>query len=440
MASGALAVMETERVRDDGSRFAARIQTVPVGPPGRPVGFVEVVEDITSVKQAAEEREKMLRQLNQTQKMESIGTLAGGIAHDFNNILSGVVGYTDLALAQVEGEGRLRDDLLQVRRAADRAAALAKQILTFSRKGKQVKAPLQIYLVVKEALKLLRASIPSSIEIKQEIKSQGMTLADPTQIHQVIINLCTNAYHAMEEGGGIMEVALQEVVLTEAMRDGDSELPPGPYLKLCVNDTGCGMDEATQARIFEPYFTTKGQGQGTGLGLAVVHGIIKDLGGQITVDSKLGEGSLFSVYLPMITAEPVAAATDTEAPPVSCRHERIMVVDDEETIRALIHQGLTQAGYRVETFVNGAEAWAALSQEPMAWDLVFTDQTMPLMSGDQLAAKAQALRPKLPVIISSGFNTHLDEARVQALGVKACLQKPVGITPLLKAVAAALAG
>lgn len=385
------------------------------------------------------EREKAEEKLLQSQKMESIGTLAGGIAHDFNNILSAIVGYTDLALSKNRNKNEVEEDLRQVRIAAARATGLIKQILTFGRRQQQEKIPLQLSLVITEAIKLLRASIPTTIDIRQDITTEGVVLADPTQIHQVIMNLCTNAYHAMLDRGGILSISLKEITLEQPMIDGTIELAPGRYLKLSVTDTGCGMDRVTLARIFDPYYTTKVQGSGTGLGLSVVHGIVMSHQGKISVYSEPGQGTTFNVYLPMITQEISVAPAVEPLPPRENGHERIMVVDDDDAIRDLTSQILANAGYRVDLFTNGTEAWAALCNSPDNWDLLLTDQTMPGMTGNQLAANLQDLRAALPVIICSGYCDIREEKGAQALGIRSYLQKPVSASTLLAAVAAALA-
>ncbi len=385
---------------------------------GEAGNLLAIVRDVSAQKQSE-------LQLRQAQKMESIGTLAGGIAHDFNNILNAIIGYTDLAMLRGSDEGQgLRDDLRQVRLAADRATGLVRQILTFSRKQQQTKTPVQISLIVKEALKLLRASIPTTIDIRQEITSRSTVLADPTEIHQLIMNLCTNAFQAMMERGGVLGVALKEIMIEEQIVDGGIILPPGCYCQLAVSDSGCGMEPETMAKIFEPYFTTKEVGKGTGLGLAVVHGIVTGHHGLITVHSEPGHGTTFNVYLPIIahgSALPIAE----ETPPGARAHERVMVVDDELFMRDLISQSLIQAGYRVETFANGLEAWQALEQRPMEFDLLITDQTMPAMTGKQLAAKALLLRPTLPIILCSGYNALMGEEEINKSGISAFLQKPI---------------
>jgi PAS domain S-box-containing protein len=398
----------------------------------RIIGVVLVFRDVT-------EQLKQEKELFSAQKMESIGTLAGGIAHDFNNILSAIIGYTELAMMRINPKEPAYEDLRQVRQASNRATDLVRQILTFSRQQQQAKAPLQLSLVVKEALKLLRASIPSTIEFHQEIMSEATVMADPTQMHQVIMNLCTNAYHAMMEHGGVLRISLEEVLIAPTMLGSKSEdLPPGCYLRLAVSDSGCGMEKELMGKIFEPYFTTKEQGKGTGLGLAVVHGIVKSHDGRISVDSEPGRGTAFNVYLPMIVHDTLAEVIE-EIPPMAGTHERVMVVDDEGAIRDLTSQILIQAGYRVETFVNGLEAWQVLSQAPQDWDLLITDQTMPEMTGDQLAAKALELRPDLPILICSGYNAILlPDGQTKGPGVITYLQKPVGLNALLTQVAKSL--
>ncbi len=399
---------------------------------GEAGNFLAIVRDVTAQKQTE-------TQLRQAQKMESIGTLAGGIAHDFNNILNAIVGYTDLAMMRGKDEAvDLQDDLRQVRMAAERATELVRQILTFSRKQPKEKAPLQISLIIKEALKLLRASIPTNIEIRQEIISEGTVLADPTEIHQLTMNLCTNAFHAMVDRGGVMGVSLTEMVVDHKIFDSGTLLPPGSYEVLSVSDTGCGMDQETITKIFEPYFTTKEVGKGTGLGLAVVHGIVKGHHGEIAVYSEPGRGTTFNVYLPMI-AQDAALSVVGEAPPGAKAHELVMVVDDECVIRDMLSKFLVQVGYRVETFANGLEAWQTLSQRPSDWDILVTDQTMPAMTGEQLAAKALAIRPELPIIICSGYSTIMVGDHIKELGVSAFLQKPIGRNMLLTQVAKALA-
>ena len=419
-------VREYKIICKDGTPRQVEIVTRPVNDM-----LVTAFNDVT-------EQRVLESRLRQGQKLEAIGQLAGGIAHDFNNILTAIIGFTDRALIKTANDPALHNDLTQVRQAANRAVDLIRHILTFSRKQPQEKISIQAFLIIKEALKLLRASIPTTIEIRQDIASQAAILADPTQIHQMIMNLCTNSYHAMKEKGGILAVSLHETEITQPLSDCGAELPPGCYLKLSISDTGCGMNKETMARVFEPYFTTREKEIGTGLGLAVVHGIVKEHQGRISVYSEPGQGTTFNVYLPVIH-EPVAESS-SPAPnsPMAGADERIMVVDDDAIIRDILNLLLTDAGYMVTLFANGREAWDALQKTPEAWDLLLTDQTMPEMTGEILTTKAHELNPGLPMIICSGFDESLNENHTRAPGVSAYLQKPVEHSILLSEIARAL--
>jgi two-component system NtrC family sensor kinase len=384
-------------------------------------------------------RRHLEEQLQQTQKLEAIGTLAGGIAHDFNNILSAIMGYTDLALLRANDDKSLQDDLLQVRKASDRAADLVRQILTFSRRQQKENHPLLVCMIVKEAMKLLRASIPSTIEIRQKITSEATVLANPTQIHQLVMNLCTNAFHAMMDRGGILEVTLEDTTIgQDGLVANNTKLLPGRYVTLSVSDTGNGMSLMTISKIFEPYFTTKEKGKGTGLGLAVVHGIVEDHRGGIVVSSQPGYGTTFKVYLPVANQEAVTEPESLSAPR-SRSGERVMVVDDESPLRDLLSQFLIEAGYRVDTFANGMEAWQALSKAPQSWDLLLTDQTMPGITGEQLAAMVMGIRPEMPILLCSGYGMRPNADQVKKMGVTAYLQKPLDRNTLLTSIATVLA-
>jgi CheY-like chemotaxis protein len=317
-----------------------------------------------------------------------------------------------------------------VTEAASRAADLVRQILTFSRKSEQKKMPIQVSSVVEDALKLLRSSIPSSIEIRQEMTTQASVLADPTRLQQVVMNLCTNAYQAMETTGGVLSVSLKETDVSQEQIMG-AEIAPGRYMVLEVSDTGCGMDKETRAKIFEPYFTTKETGKGTGLGLAVVHGIVKDHQGTINVYSEPGTGTTFRVYLPMTGGEARAEhAKQEEAKPTE-KHEHILFVDDDERICKMAKEYLAEFGYVVDVCSNGWDAFSAIEEARKTYELLITDMTMPGMNGKDLAKKVLALKPSLPVILCTGYSTLIDRDEAAKIGIKGYVEKPVVMNDLV---------
>jgi PAS domain S-box-containing protein len=386
---------------------------------GTITNFVAVNHDITK-------EESLERQLQHAIKMEAIGTLAGGIAHDFNNILSALIGYGQIAKGRIHADDPVQSDIDQVLLAADRAVDLVKQILTFSRQDPSEKfKPLQIQFLTKEVLKLLRSTLPTTIELKYSIQSDcSPVLADSSQIHQVLMNLCTNAKQAIGGGYGRITVNLSEVQITEK-NIGDM-LPLqklGNYIYLEVTDSGCGMDQKLMERIFDPFFSTKIKDHGTGLGLAVVHGIVKKHGGEIFVDSTLGEGSTFRIYFPaqQLEMDTPTVATESEYG----GSERIMVVDDEETIAKLFQRILSRLGYRVTVFTNSIEAVSQYRKNPDDYDLIITDMTMPQMTGAELAREILTLRPGKPVIITTGFSESIDKEKAGRIGIKEFLLKPV---------------
>lgn len=390
---------------------------------GNIIAGIESVRDITAQK-------KLEEQLRQSQKMEAMGTLAGGIAHDLNNILTPILGYSGLALTKLSAHDSLAADLQQVVKAAGRAKELVQQILTFSRQAHQEKKPLHPHLVMTEALKLLRASLPSTITIRQEIPSDcGVIMADPTQLHQIIMNLCTNAYHAMQETGGVLGVGLAKITIEQA----SSELAPGDYVVIEVSDTGCGMDDKTLTHIFEPYFTTKAKGKGTGLGLSVVHGIVKSYQGHITVHSQPDKGTSFLVYLPRIT-ETLSSINAICSETIPTGTERVLLVDDDEIISTMMQQILQDLGYQVSAYNNSLEALASITSDPMAFDLLITDMTMPNLTGYELAQKVLAIRSNLPIILCTGFSELASKEQAQALGIRAYLMKPVSLQELTRTV------
>ncbi|MFC1592358.1 response regulator, partial [Thermodesulfobacteriota bacterium] len=336
---------------------------------GAIVNFVSIGRDVT--------HEAMLeKELRQAQKMEAIGTLAGGIAHDFNNILAAAMGYTEMAIDKAADTTRAAGYMRHVLQAVRRARDLVFQILSFSRQTEQKIRPVKVGPIIKETVKFLRASLPSTIEISEHIQTgEDIVLADPTQIHQVLMNLCTNAKHAMQERGGVLEVRLDAVTLDAdgtAVRPG---LGPGRYLQLIVSDTGCGMEASVQERIFEPFYTTKAQGEGTGLGLSVVHGIVASFGASIRVDSTPGKGTEFQVYLPLHEVE--AEEEESEPGPVPGGSERVLLVDDEEVIVDMVRGMLERLGYSVTSTTSSPDALERFSEAPDSFDLVLSDQTMP---------------------------------------------------------------
>ena len=393
---------------------------------GTLIGYRGVARDITDHLQTEAQLRQAQRaeELREAQKMEAIGTLAGGIAHDFNNILGVVLGFGELTLYEVAQGSVAWHNLQQVLAASRRAKDLVRQILTFSRKDEQERQPLQLHLVIHEALKLLRASLPATIDIRQELaEDSGAILADPTQMQQVLMNLCNNAEYAMRDTGGTLEVRLDKMEVDEAVVARHPELLPGPYVRLTVRDTGVGMEEAVLARIFEPFYTTKLAGDGTGMGLAVVHGIVTSHGGAIDVESTPGQGSTFTIYLPQIQA---AGADESQPdPPVPQGKGQILFVDDEETLARLGQRMLERLGYSVAAVTDSLEALEIFRRTPEAFDLVITDQTMPQMTGEVLARELRQIRPDIPIILCTGFSHVIDADKAAAQGLDAFMLKPL---------------
>ena len=379
--------------------------------------------EIAERQRAEEERQRLTAQLQQAQKLEALGTLAGGIAHDFNNILSAILGYTELTLDDVPPESRAWHQLQHVLSAGQRAKDLVHQILTFSRHGEQAAQPVPLAPLVTEALTLLRAALPSTIAIHCELHEEtGTVMADPTQLHQVLMNLCTNAAHAMRDAGGVLTVGLDACAITaaEALHPA---LAPGAYLRLLVRDTGHGMPPAIMDRIFEPFFTTKAIGEGAGMGLAVVHGIVTKCGGVITVESAPGCGTTMMVYLPR-SDQPVATLVGPEEA-LPRGTERILFVDDEEALAQLGSLLLTGLGYDVVPYTSSVAAFEAFRAQPDRFDLVITDQTMPHMTGDVLVGALRQVRPDLPIIVCTGVSARVMAEHAAALGIDAVCLKPL---------------
>jgi len=370
------------------------------------------------------EKQQLEMQLRQTQKMEAIGTLAGGIAHDFNNILGIISGYAELATLDATEGSRSQKCLKEIFTAGQRARDLVQQILTFSRQGATEPKPLQIGFAVKEVMKMLRATLPTTIEVKYSVpKELPAVVADPTQIHQVVMNLCTNASHAMRETGGILEVSLEEVMVDSAMTVRVPDLTPGRYQKLKVQDTGHGMSAEVIERIFDPFFSTKDPGEGTGLGLSVVHGIVKKHGGAIDVTSKAGGGTTFDVYFPSLGG--VEEKAVDEVTPLPTGTERILLVDDEAAMVEMGRQMLESLGYKVTTQINSVEALGAFKAQPDAFDLVMTDMTMPRMTGADLSKEVLKIRPEVPIILCTGYSERIQEDSAKSIGIREFVLKPV---------------
>ncbi len=385
---------------------------------------IRVLRERNSARKGVEEKTRLEQQVRQGQKMEAIGTLAGGIAHDFNNILAAILGFTDLAKYKLPKGSELQHDLDNVLQAGLRAKELVKQILTFSRQVEQERRPIEIYLVVKEALKLLRASIPANITFQSAIdEKSGAVLIDPTKIHQVVMNLCTNAYHAMRpDDSGTLGISLGTVEIGE--EGTPAPLHPGKYLELTISDTGCGMSPAIMERIFDPYFTTKSRGEGTGMGLAVVHGIVTQCGGDIRVKSTLGQGTTFRVYLPQAERK-TAEAERIVSQQMPGGSERVLVVDDEPTVLAMHTAMLERLGYQVTGRSNSKEALTEFASRPQDFDLVLTDMAMPAMQGDVLAQKIRQVRADIPILMCTGFSEQLTPERTQAVGIGKIIMKPL---------------
>ncbi len=414
----------------DGSIITALMSAVLIQLNDRP-HVITITRDISELKTAQEEREQLKTQLIQAQKMEAIGTLAGGIAHDFNNILGAIIGYAEMALYDTKKDSMEHYNIDQVLRAGHRAKDLVKQILAFSRKSEQDKNVISLAPVINETLKLLRASLPTTIEIKQKIEPNlDAIFADPTQMHQVVMNLCTNSGHAMRDTGGILTVELQNVDLHIKETAQYPDLNPGPYVRLSISDTGHGMDAATMDRIFDPYFTTKELDKGTGMGLAVVHGIIKGHSGGIQVQSKPGKGTRFDILFPIMGKQTPSETEELKALPTGS--ERILLIDDEETLIDLGKNMLRKLGYNVEVRTRPLEALEIFRVEPHTFDLVISDMTMPGMTGDILASEVMNIRPDTPVILCTGYSERIDEQRAMDLGIKGLMMKPFTIRRLSK--------
>ncbi len=421
-------VHEEEITTPDGRVW--RVRGYPVlNQRGEVTGVVETGLEITEQKRIEQERKKLEIQLRQAQKMEAIGTLAGGIAHDFNNILSLILGYAELSLDDLPENSPTRINVQEIYRAGLRAKNLVTQILTFARQGEKVFSAVRIGPIVKEALKLLRASLPSTIDIRTEIQENlGFISADPTQIHQILLNLCTNSKQSLEQvGGGILNIRLEETEPTSEEIEAFPALEPDRYLRLTVADNGKGIPGEILDKIFDPYFTTKEVGKGTGLGLSMVHGIVQDHKAHIAVRSGPETGATFVIHFPLVAAE---AENPDPRPPGELRalgYGHILMVDDEAPIIAMQGRILENLGYRVTAVTGSTEALSLFQKNPQNFDLVITDMTMPVMTGDRLAVEIKKIRPDVPVVLCTGFSEKITEERTRELGIDRFLLKPISV-------------
>jgi PAS domain S-box-containing protein len=411
----------------DGQKRIILNYTAPVlGDDGSIQGAIVLNRDITERKRAEEEKAKLESRIRHAQKMEAIGTLAGGIAHDFNNILFPIMGYTEMTMDDLPKESQAYQNLLEISKACARAGELVRQILTFGRQREQEQTVFKLHPIVKESLKLIRSSLPSTISIRQDIDSKCPPVCgDPTQIHQIMMNLCTNAYHAMETRGGELKISLSEVRLAAEDLMGYPNMTPGSYVKLSVSDTGAGMTEEIRKKIFDPFFTTKPVGKGTGLGLAVVHGIVTQMKGNIHVYSEPGIGTTFVIVIPSVQSLQTDTGFNTSSEPILPGSERVLLADDEEPVLNMLRQMLEKLGYQVTSRNSSVEAFNLFQTKPDSFDLVITDMTMPNMTGLQLAQKIIEIRPDIPIILCTGFSEQISEEIAKKTGIRGFLMKPV---------------
>jgi PAS domain S-box-containing protein len=407
---------EWQGVRRDGTLLWVESLVSGIAWEGQPAVLMTFL-DIT-------ERKRLEAQLRQAQKMEALGTLAGGIAHDFNNILTAILGFTELSLFDVPQDGRAWHNMREVLAAGRRARDLVHQILAFSRQHPSTQQPVDLHPLISELMTWLRATLPSTIDIRQHLdQDTGLVLGDPTQIQQILLNLCTNAEYAMRETGGVLVVRLETVEVYEDFAAAHPGLRPGPHVRLTVRDTGNGIPPEILDRIFDPFFTTKSVGEGTGMGLAVVHGIVASHSGAIAVASTPGHGTTFEIYLPRINHPSHPESTADE--PIPHGHERLLFIDDEPALARLVQEILVQLGYNVMIHTSSVGALETFRMAPQRFDLVITDQTMPHLTGEALARQIRKLRPDIPIILCTGFSYTMTMEKASALGIQAFLMKPL---------------
>ncbi|MEW6520402.1 MAG: ATP-binding protein [Thermodesulfobacteriota bacterium] len=409
----------------------------PVFIEGKPTMLAGFTLDISERRQVEEEKARLAEQLRQSHKLEAIGTLAGGIAHDFNNILSVIIGYAEIAKYNVPSDSLTAQDLDKILQAGQRAKDLVQQILTFSRQSKAELHTVKLQPLIREALKMLRASIPKSIEIREDIAEDcGPVMADPTQLYQVLVNLGSNAFHAMEEKGGILHVGLRLAATIPRQLQESGDIRQEEFLELSISDTGQGISPEIIDRIFDPFFTTKEKGKGTGMGLAITYGVIKEYGGAITVESQPGRGTVFHIYLRQCREEAVAADAPVDDLPRGS--ERILLVDDEELLAGLGGKMLERLGYQVTVKTKSFEALAAFQNQPADFDLVIADQTMPGMTGLDMARRMLQLRHDIPIILCTGYSALVDEQIAKSQGIREFAMKPLNNSAMARLIRQAL--
>ncbi|HPI92183.1 MAG TPA: PAS domain S-box protein [Deltaproteobacteria bacterium] len=396
--------------------------------------------DISSLGRSREDSEVMNGQAIREQRIDAVRTLAGGIAHDFNNLLTTILGYTRMAVRDVSGIAKdggdisvVRDELNEVRRSALRAKDLVNQLLVFSRHSHGKYAPIVLGDAVRETLRMLQTILPSNIEIQENISEQGLVLGNTILIHQAVMNLCTNAINAMEGRGGVLGVGVETTCIEDGSADNDPCLPPGRYVRLTIHDTGAGMAPGIQKKIFEPYFTTRWRGRGTGLGLSVLHGIARDHGGAVVCSSRPGGGTVFEVYLPEIVCE--SGEVDALVDMVNARgNETILIIDDEVTVMEPVNRTLENLGYTVVTKRRGIDALEDFRRNPARYDLVIADLDMPDIQGDMLARKLSEIRQDIPIIVCGMKGKAVPHGDMKGQGVRECIMKPFELRGLARTV------
>lgn len=425
--------------RNDVAHFDVLINTLRLDHDFNPKGRILQIQDITRRRNAEAALRQSERQLRQAQKMAALGTLAGGVAHDFNNILTPIQGYAELGVTITEEGDELHEFMQEILKASDRASGLVEQILTFSRQAEQAVKPMLVTPIIKEVVKQLGASLPDEIQVKPSLKTErDLVLATPAQIHQIVMNLCANAEYAMRGGGGVLQVRMTNFVLHHRHGSEFPNLRPGHYLRLSISDTGIGMAPELLARAFDPFYTTKPSGEGTGMGLAVVHGLVTSLGGTVRAETEAGKGSTFHVILPTVEPQVEMAPTRDEVP-LAMGEERILFVDDERVILKMAARMLSSLGYETVVTEQSTEALDMFRENPDRFDLVITDHVMPELTGGELARELLKIRPEMPIILCTGFSEKLSALDAEKIGISAFMMKPITIRQLATTIRSVLA-